>query len=366
MLFENKFHGRGIVKKPLCPFCGMPIERPKELRPRRSGEMPVGACVCGAVYAYDETGHNLGLAMIEALVFGCDMDWDLAWGLLPEDDYKEGMIEHYDHINHLVVPGGFFESRRISGVLYFIKMQEDIQEVTSDGVVMRLKKATPIISEPNAKEKVEYTLSKGQVEDCVRNYKIKPVLRAAEKDKKLIRNLQRLLYSGDHLFRKRAAEFLGEVCAIVSENDSRLVSRLLDTLFFSITDTAAFPYGAFEAIGEIIADRTEIFGGYTPRLFQFLADETRRSQALQAIGRIARSNPELIRRYTFHFIPFLEDPDPEVRGYTAWLLGNLGASELRQDLKERKDDPGEIIVYEDGILKTKRIGQIISEALDKL
>jgi hypothetical protein len=59
-------------------------------------EMPVGSCSCGAVYACDETGHNLGSAMIEALVFGCNMDWDLAWGLLPEEDYLEKLVENYD------------------------------------------------------------------------------------------------------------------------------------------------------------------------------------------------------------------------------------------------------------------------------
>jgi len=67
-MIESKFIGRQVIKKPTCPFCGIFIEKPKELSTRMPGEMPVGSCSCGAVYACDETGHNLGSAMIEALV----------------------------------------------------------------------------------------------------------------------------------------------------------------------------------------------------------------------------------------------------------------------------------------------------------
>ncbi|UCE64495.1 MAG: PBS lyase, partial [Nitrospirota bacterium] len=102
--------------------------------------MPVGSCSCGAVYACDETGHNLGTAMIEALVFGCNMDWDLAWDLLPEEDYQEKQVGNYDLVNHFVVTGGIYGGRRISGVLLFIRLHEDVLEVTSGGVRKRLNR----------------------------------------------------------------------------------------------------------------------------------------------------------------------------------------------------------------------------------
>jgi len=52
----------------------MLIQRPDQVPSR---EMPLGTCSCGAVYACDVTGHNLGSAMIEALVHACTGDWDL-------------------------------------------------------------------------------------------------------------------------------------------------------------------------------------------------------------------------------------------------------------------------------------------------
>ena len=367
-MIESRFLGREIVKKPTCPFCGLIIERPRELDTRRTGEMPVGACSCGAVYACDETGHNVGNAMIEALVFGCNMDWDLAWGLLPEEDYQQEIVEQYDYIRHLIVPGGFYESRRIAGVLFFVRLHEEVQEVTSEGVKKRIDRAArpkPPLKAP-ARHSLKVSLSKKEIEGLVRDSRIEPILDAAAQDNRVLRTLQRLLYSGDDLFRKRAAETLGRSAAIVSERDSGAVSKLLQGLFYSITDTAAFTWGAFEAIGEIISNKTEIFAGYIPQLYQYLIDETRRAQVLQTIGGIAKSRPDLLRKQTFHFIPFLSDPDPQVRGYCAWLMGNLGAHEAAEDLERLRDEPSEIHIYENGDLVVKTVGQIATEALDKL
>ena len=366
-MIESRFLGREIVKKPTCPFCGLIIERPRELTTRRLCEMPVGSCSCGAVYACDETGHNVGNAMIEALVFGCNMDWDLAWNLLPEEDYRQEIVEQYDYVNHLIVPGGFYQSRRIAGILFFIRLHEDVQEVTLEGVRKRLEMAASVkpATSPSRARRSKEPLSKKEIEERVRAFEIEPILAAAAQDSRILRNLQRLLYSGDELFRKRAAETLGRAAAIISETDSGVVSKLLKGLFYSITDTAAFTWGAFEGIGEIISHKTEYFGGYIPQLYQYLPDETRRAQAIQTLGRIARSRPDLLRRQTFHFIPFLSDPDPQVRGYCAWLMGNLGAHEVSEDLEKLKNESTEIRIYEDGKLVVKTVGLVATEALGK-
>ncbi|MBU1904071.1 MAG: HEAT repeat domain-containing protein [Proteobacteria bacterium] len=365
-MLESRFFGREPVKNPECPFCGSLIEGPKELQTRRSGEMPVGACSCGAVYACDETGHNLGAAMIEALVFGCNMDWDLAWGLVPEEDYLQEIIENYDLKNHLLIPGGGFEGRKISGALYFIRLHKDVQEVTSEGVKKKLAKAAPTSSGSSTGRAKTKTLSKKAVEELVKDFQFDPILNAAREDKKIIRYLQRLLYSGDSLSRHRAAEIFGRACAVVAERDPGFVSKLLQGLFYSITDTAAFPWGAFEAISEIISHRPDLFGGYAPQLYQFLSDETRRPQALQALGRIAKSSPDILRKHILYFFAFLQDPDPTVRGYAAWLMGNVGAHEAKGDLEKLLQESHEIEIYENGNIKKESLAQVASEALKRV
>ena len=111
----SRFSERTIIDKPICPFCGALIDRPKELATRMPSEMPVGRCTCGAVYACDITGHNLGSALIEALVFACQGDWDLAWELLPEDDYLEKEVFNYDLETHLIVRSSCGARQRVLG-----------------------------------------------------------------------------------------------------------------------------------------------------------------------------------------------------------------------------------------------------------
>ena len=204
------------------------------------------------------------------------------------------------------------------------------------------------------------------MEAKVKSYQIDPILDAAQDDKKIIRYLQRLLYSGDSLLRQRAAETLGGACAIVGDRDPGIVSKLLQGLFFSLTDTAAFPLGAFEAIGEIIAQRPDLYGGYAAQLYQFTGDVNRRIDALKALGRISKTQGPFIRKHTLYFFDFLEDQDPSVRGYTVWLMGNLGAHEARKDMEKHLGESHEIEIYESGHIRKMSVGEIAEEALNKL
>ncbi|MCF8127167.1 MAG: PBS lyase [Deltaproteobacteria bacterium] len=365
-MLDRKFFGREPVQRAKCPFCGLPVEKPKELPTRKPGEMPVGICSCGAVYACDETGHNLGAALIEALLFGCNMDWDLAWGLVADEDYKQEIVENYDFDTHLVVPSGTYEGRKTSGALYFVRLHQEVLEVTAQGARNRLESAPAKGSETKREKAPEKRMNKKEVEEKVKNYEIDPILNAVREDKKIIRYLQRLLYSGDSLLRQRAAEILGGACAVLGDRDSGMVSKLLQSLFYSLTDTAAYPLGAFEAIGEIIAQRPDLFGGYTSQLYQFLGDRSRRIDALKALGRISRTQGPFIRKHTLYFFAFLEDQDPSVRGYTVWLLGNLGAHEARKDVEKQLHESHEIEIYETGEIRKMPVGEIVREALAKL
>jgi hypothetical protein len=365
-MLDQKFFGREPVQRAKCPFCGLPVERPKELSTRKPGEMPVGICSCGAVYACDETGHNLGAAMIEALLFGCNMDWDLAWGLVADEDYQQEIVENYDLITHLVVPSGTYEGRKTSGALYFVRLHQEVQEVTAQGARNRLESAPAKLPQSKRERAPAKRMNKKEVEERVKRYDVDPILEAAGSDKKIIRFLQRLLYSGDDLLRQRAAEILGKACAVLGERDSGMVSKLLQSLFYSLTDTAAFPLGAFEAIGEIISQRPDLFGGYTAQLYQFLGDKNRRIDALKALGRIAKTQGPFIRKHTLYFFAFLDDPDPSVRGYTVWLMGNMGAHEAGKDVEKQLHESHEIEIYEEGHIRKMSVAEIAREALNKL
>lgn len=362
----SRFQREDIISRPSCPFCGGLIERPKELAARMPHEMPVGACSCGAVFACDVTGHNLGTAMIEALVFGCNGDWDLAWGLLPEDDYLEKTVENYDFEKHLIVHGGVYGGRRIAGVLYFIRMHQDIREVTEEGGRRLLEKATSSSPGLPRKRGGKTSFDKKEVEDLVRAYRLEPLLIMADQDRRIIRHMQRLLYSVDKPLRWRAAEALGMVSARVALDDPGAISRLLQGLFTALSDTAASSWGALDAIGEIIGSSPEQFAGYIPQLYQLSRDRRLLAGILRALANIAAKRPDTIRRYAFRFIPILKDPDPEIRGYTVILLGHLAAREAREDLTGLLDDQEVIEIYRDGDIEARILGDLATEALERL
>jgi hypothetical protein len=61
-------------------------------------ELTGGICKCGAVYALDRTGHNLGEIFMDALVFACKDDYDKALSL-NQDEYETEILEYNPYAN---------------------------------------------------------------------------------------------------------------------------------------------------------------------------------------------------------------------------------------------------------------------------
>jgi len=365
--------------KPACPFCGLFIERPTEQNLRRPIEMPVGSCICGAVYAYDATGRNLGAAFSEALVFACNMDWDLAWNLLPGEDYLEELVKNYDIECNYIIPVGVYRGKRISGALYFIRMHNDIQEVTGPGVQKKLKHAGATVASQSAsaRKNKKVNINKKEIEVLVSNYQLESILQMAAQDNSIIRYLQRMLYTGDELLRLKTADTLGQVCAVIAQHEPGAVSRLLQRLFTSITDAGygASSWGAIDAIGEIIAGSPDILSGYIPALFQILEKEDSNfgPTVLRAIALIARDRPDLITKPFSYFIRFARTDKPQIRGNAVWLIKCLastgsrpGVNEAKAELTAITGDHRFILIYAKGVLEKKNIGQLAAQAIKKL
>jgi hypothetical protein len=351
-MMVGRFQGKEIIDKPACPFCGGLIEKPQETS---ASEMPLGSCSCGAAFACDVTGHNLGTAMSEALVSACQGDWDSAWELLPEEDYLEKQVRNYDYETHQIIHGGVYQGRRIGGTLLFIRLQKPVTNI---------EKPPPPPSSRAAKGK--RSLSKKEVEDLVEDYDAGPLLEAAAQDKRILRDVRRLLYSADPLLRCRAADLLGQVSAVIARADPIPVTRLLQGLFSSVMDTAASSWGALDAIGEIIRRQPERFSGFIPQLVQISRNRSFLEGVLQALGKIAEADSDLLRGTSYQIAALLDDAEPGVRGYAAILLGNLKAAEAIGALEKLSRDPAMIAVYRNGMIEKKSVGQLAAEALAKI
>ncbi|MFH1148807.1 MAG: HEAT repeat domain-containing protein [Pseudomonadota bacterium] len=351
------------VRPPKCPFCETLIEKPSESYNKKFSEFAMGRCLCGAVYACDVTGHNLGAALIDAMALAAGGDQNLMWQVEPERDYIEDRIENYDYKEHLVSD---LKTGQFRAVLIFVRLSDEIRPAFEEKVQKtfnKTKTTQPIKERPVRSP----AFSKLKVQKLVEENKKAEILSLAAQDTRVLSALQRLLYTPDIAVRWQIIALIGETAAHVSSYRPEEVANFLRRLCSSASDSAATSWGFLEAIGEIIADRIDRFSGFIPPLFSILKDESSRTAALWAIGRIAEQGSDYIRVLPFlGIIELLRSPDPLVRGHAAWALGRIRAKEAAGELKKLREDSARVTIYDRGSLVDKTVGEIAVEAIDLL
>ncbi len=341
-------------------------------------EFPVGRCQCGAVYSCDVTGHNVGAAMVETLIFACGDNSDLAWELMPEDDYLTGRIENYDEVTHEVVATKNVDGRAVRGVLYFVRLHTEIQEIARrvkdkkaaalQEEIPAMKEANPVPLEPVPDAgAVPEKANKRAVKKYVAEEDIDSLVRLCLNDKKTLRLMQRLLYDPNEESRWRMAWLIGAVCKRVASRDPGSVSELLQRFFEACSDSAATHWGMVETIGFVIAGRPDIFGAFTRYLLNHVAEDSTRNQAIWALAEIAKKRPDLVRNTPFYSLfHFLKHPDKQIRGQMARLLGNIQAKEATMQLMERGGDDEIFCYYADGSMCEMSVADAAREAIAKI
>lgn len=354
---------RNLYTEPVCPFCDHFFEQPKELREKKPREFPLGVCeFCGAIYAYDATGHNRGAAFLEALLFACNYDEYLALSLSSEEDYLDACVEHYDGMTHKIIPGGFFDERVIRGVLIFVRLRKEFQEVTEEKIKEKLETAlhpspSKLRSEKFSREMVHTYVSEDRLEDLIA---------LAEEDTRVPTELQRMLYTPDENLRWRIIGILSEVSKRVALKRPDIIGKLLNRLLHNAEDSASCAWGALEATGAIISNSPDLFGEFSQPLLYFLKTRDFWKAVTWAIGKIATQRPDLVK-YAFPALcSFLGNPDPTLRGYAVWALGGLGIPDVKEELRKLETDDQRLFLYEEGELKEKTVGQLAKEAIEKL
>lgn len=93
---------------------------PENIRAEMGGFIG-GRCDCGAVYACDPTGHNVGEAYLDALTYACGEDWNKFKFLNSDKNYREAVF-NYDLRTHRL--WNIRDIRRdYSGKIIFIKIE---------------------------------------------------------------------------------------------------------------------------------------------------------------------------------------------------------------------------------------------------
>jgi len=364
--------------KPWCPFCGMDVGRTRDAAHRKMTEFPVGSCECGAVYVCDATGHNVGSAMIECLVNACNDDWDLAWELMPEDDYLTGRIDNYDEITHQVVDSRHLDGRWIRGVLYFVRLHKDVAEIAGRNKKKQGEQSgedksgdgagpVPEIEPERDPKRKKKRSNKQLVKQLASHDDIDALVDYCLDDRRTMKFLQRLLYEPDEAARYHYAWVMGQVCSRVSSREPGQVADLLHRLFEACSDSASTNWGMIEAIGSIVAARSDIYGAFTRHLLNYIGEPTTQVQVVWALGEIAEKRPDLIRSTPFYStFHFLGHDNPKIRGLMARLLGRIRATEAAFQVMGLQNDQNEITIYENGRPVRVTVAQLADKAVAQM
>ncbi len=351
------------TEEPRCPFCFSKIEQPKELPSRKIIEFPLGVCSnCNAVYAYDATGHNMGAAFIEGLLFACNEDDYLAFSLSHGEDYTDAIVGNYDIFSHSIVPDKIYNERYVRGVLIFIKLFGEFNELTGEFIKEKVKTLQPITKNKMRSDK----FSKEKVRKYIIDNNRKELLELAENDSRVLNELQRFLYTPDEKLRWQIIELIAETSKIVTSKRPDLVSRFLSGLLQSATNPGASAWGAIEAAGAIISSNPKNYGEFSPMLLSFIQQENLHREVTWAIGRVALSEPALVKYRYKTLLSLLKSDDPVVRGNIAWALGNIGFNDAIEDLNKLQLDESVISIWLNNKLIETTISSIAKEAISKI
>ena len=315
--------------------------------------------------------------MVETLVFACGDNWDLAWELLPEDDYLTGRIENYDEMTHQVVDKGNLDGRPVRGVLYFVRLHTDMSDLAQR---LKEKKEQGAVSgkQPQESQKpaVEPAMdpkrkrqraNKNLVREMADNVDIDGLDGLCLDDKKTLRLLQRRLYDPSEDIRWKTAWIIGCVTSRVASRDPGQVSELLHRLFEACSDSAATNWGMVETIGSVIAGKPDIFGAFTRHLLRYLGDESTQVQVIWSLAEIAEKRPDLIRDLPFfNLFTFLQHPDANIRGQLARLLGRIKASEAIMQLMGLTGDTEELFIWENGEAVKTTVAEQATRAVQEI
>jgi hypothetical protein len=344
-------------------------------------EFTMGVCQCGAVYTCDPTGHNVGAAMVECLVHACNENWDLAWDLIPEDDYLTSRLESYDEVTNQVLPHGSLDGRSVRGVLYFVRLQKDIAEISklwekkNPDAAAEPKNDEGQISSQNAPtleperdpKRQKKRANKKIIKELMLQQDIDSLVDYAFDDLRTLRFMQRMLYDPLEDNRWLYAWIIGQVCRRLSTRKPGAVSDLLHRLYEACTDSAATHWGLLETVGSIIANRPDIFGGFARHMYMFRGAPSNRVIVLWALGAIAAENPDIIRSTPIYSLfDFIDHRDSFTRGHAVRLFGNIQATEVKSEIEKLIDDQAKVTVYEQGLPIYTTVGQLATKALEKI
>ncbi|MEM2774031.1 MAG: hypothetical protein QXX82_06485 [Nitrososphaerota archaeon] len=204
---------------------------------------------------------------------------------------------------------------------------------------------------------------------------IEEILKKREFDKlKHFDNVRRVLSSlisflyGEELFVFRSSEAIGFIAGWLEDREPETVIEIIRRMFWYMNEeNGGYCPAAPLVIGEIGRNVKEVFKDFINPTISLLDNpEIEKTYALYAIGRIGvkimNTNIDIASKLSI----YLKSPNPQVRGHTAWTVGQLKLKNLTKQLYKLLQDDDKFRIYLDGDFRELAIREIASKSIEEI
>lgn len=176
---------------------------------------------------------------------------------------------------------------------------------------------------------------------------------------------------------------MGIYAARLADEDMEEARIVMRRMLWSLNDeSGGIGWGIPEAMAEVMRCHRGLAREYIhmlisymredgSELFQdgnYLEHEALQRGLLWGIGRLAEKRPDMLRERGVvpDLLPYLDSPDPAVRGHAVRSLGLLHAVETVDRILPLVEDTHALTLYRDNRLQTVTVGMLAGEALGRL
>ena len=176
--------------------------------------------------------------------------------------------------------------------------------------------------------------------------------------RKVVNPLFSFFYNSDELIRWRAVAAMGAVVSNLADHDMESARVIMRRLIWNLNDeSGGIGWGSPEAMGEIMARHGRLAGEYHKILISYimpdgnyLEHEILQRGVLWGIGRLAHARPHLVKNFADLLCPYMESPDPILRGLAAWAAKPICTKRTKSFLSRLGDDNSKIKIFVDNNL----------------
>lgn len=184
--------------------------------------------------------------------------------------------------------------------------------------------------------------------------------------RQVINPLLSFLFHAEEILKWRAVTAIGVVVAHLADSDMESARNIMRRLIWSLNDeSGGIGWGSAEAMGEIMARHERVANEFACILMSYIQPEGNPLEngllergVLWGIGRFGQSRPHMLEGCASYLFPYLGSQDATHRGMAAWALDSMRARAPEELIRRILDDPAEVSLYEDGVLKHCSVGEL--------